>query len=78
MARWNMAFWRERLLEISGFDPIYRAAGDDVGLCWKLVGRGYNKPGPSLRPGLAPMQGPRESLLVAAARLRQGRSPGRA
>jgi cellulose synthase/poly-beta-1,6-N-acetylglucosamine synthase-like glycosyltransferase len=38
----NMAFWRERLLEIGGFDPIYRAAGDDVDVCWKLLDRGYN------------------------------------
>jgi hypothetical protein len=36
-----MAFWRERLLEIGGFDPIYRAAGDDVDACWKLLDRGY-------------------------------------
>jgi GT2 family glycosyltransferase len=38
----NMAFWRERLLEIGGFDPIYMAAGDDVDVCWKLLDRGYN------------------------------------
>ena len=37
-----MAFWRERLLEIGGFDPIYRAAGDDVDVCWKLLDRGYD------------------------------------
>jgi hypothetical protein len=33
----NMAFWRERLLDVGGFDPIYRAAGDDVDVCWKLL-----------------------------------------
>jgi O-antigen biosynthesis protein len=38
----NMAFWRERLLEIGGFDPIYRTAGDDVDVCWKLLDRGYD------------------------------------
>ena len=38
----NMAFWRERLVEIGGFDPIYRAAGDDVDVCWKLQDLGYN------------------------------------
>jgi GT2 family glycosyltransferase len=38
----NMAFWRERLLEIGGFDPTYRAAGDDVDVCWKLLDRGYD------------------------------------
>ncbi|HEU0021598.1 MAG TPA: glycosyltransferase [Dehalococcoidia bacterium] len=37
----NMAFRRSALLEIGGFDPIYRAAGDDVDLCWRLQERGY-------------------------------------
>jgi O-antigen biosynthesis protein len=37
----NMAFWRERLIEIGGFNPIYKAAGDDVDVCWKLLDRGY-------------------------------------
>jgi glycosyltransferase involved in cell wall biosynthesis len=32
----NMAFLRRRLLEVGGFDPRYRAAGDDVDLCWRL------------------------------------------
>jgi glycosyltransferase involved in cell wall biosynthesis len=32
----NMAFRRGRLIEIGGFDPRYRAAGDDVDLCWRL------------------------------------------
>jgi O-antigen biosynthesis protein len=38
----NMAFWRECLLEIGGFDPIYMVAGDDVDVCWKLLDRGYH------------------------------------
>ena len=37
----NMAFRREALEEIGGFDPIYRAAGDDVDVCWRLQNRGY-------------------------------------
>jgi hypothetical protein len=37
-----MAFWRDRLVEIGGFDPIYRAAGDDVDVCWKLQNLGYS------------------------------------
>jgi GT2 family glycosyltransferase len=37
----NMAFRREVLDEIGGFDPVYRAAGDDVDLCWRLQERGY-------------------------------------
>ena len=27
--------------EIGGFDPIYRSAGDDVDVCWRLQDRGY-------------------------------------
>ncbi|MBI2525947.1 MAG: glycosyltransferase [Candidatus Rokubacteria bacterium] len=37
----NMAFRREMLEEIGGFDPIFRAAGDDVDLCWRLQERGH-------------------------------------
>jgi GT2 family glycosyltransferase len=37
----NMAFRREVLEEIGGFDPLYRAAGDDVDVCWHLHDRGY-------------------------------------
>ncbi len=32
----NMAFRKEVLLEVGGFDPIYRSAGDDVDLCWRI------------------------------------------
>lgn len=37
----NMAFRREALEEIGGFDPIFHAAGDDVDLCWRLQDQGY-------------------------------------
>lgn len=37
----NMAVRRECLAEIGGFDPIYRAAGDDVDVCWRLQERGW-------------------------------------
>ena len=36
----NMAFRRDALAAIDGFDPRYRAAGDDVDLCWRLQARG--------------------------------------
>ena len=32
----NMAFRREVLMALSGFDPQYRTAGDDVDICWRL------------------------------------------
>jgi len=38
----NMAFWREVLDEVGGFDPVYTAAGDDVDLCWKALDRGWD------------------------------------
>jgi GT2 family glycosyltransferase/membrane protein implicated in regulation of membrane protease activity len=37
----NMAFRRDALVAIDGFDPRYRAAGDDVDLCWRLQARGW-------------------------------------
>jgi glycosyltransferase involved in cell wall biosynthesis len=32
----NMAFYKEALLRINGFDPQFKIAGDDVDLCWQL------------------------------------------
>ncbi|MEW5849183.1 MAG: glycosyltransferase [Myxococcota bacterium] len=37
----NMAFRRDALLAVGGFDPRYRAAGDDVDICWRLQERGW-------------------------------------
>jgi O-antigen biosynthesis protein len=37
----NMAFRRDVLLQLGGFDPIYRAAGDDVDICWRFQDAGY-------------------------------------
>lgn len=36
----NMAFRRQRLVGVGGFDPRYRAAGDDVDICWRLQQHG--------------------------------------
>jgi GT2 family glycosyltransferase len=36
----NMAFWRESLEAIGGFDPRFRSAGDDVDVCWRLQASG--------------------------------------
>lgn len=38
----NMAFRREALIAIGGFDPVYVTAGDDVDVCWKLLDRGQS------------------------------------
>jgi hypothetical protein len=36
-----MAFWKEKLVAVGGFDTCYRTAGDDVDLCWRLQQRGW-------------------------------------
>ena len=36
----NMAFYKWALADVGGFDPIFRKAGDDVDLCWRLQQRG--------------------------------------
>jgi glycosyltransferase involved in cell wall biosynthesis len=37
----NMAFTKEALDSIGGFEPIFAAAGDDVDLCWRLQNSGH-------------------------------------
>lgn len=37
----NMAFRRDVLLGLGGFDPVHRKAGDDVDICWRLMDAGY-------------------------------------
>jgi GT2 family glycosyltransferase len=37
----NMAFRRDALLGIGGFNPVYLRAGDDVDICWRLQARGH-------------------------------------
>lgn len=37
----NMAFRKAALEAIDGFDPQFRAAGDDVDLCWRLHSQGW-------------------------------------
>jgi O-antigen biosynthesis protein len=37
----NMAFRRNVLLEIGGFNPIFARAGDDVDVCWRVQRQGY-------------------------------------
>ena len=37
----NMAFRRQALSAIGGFDPRFRTAGDDVDICWKIQAKGW-------------------------------------
>ncbi len=37
----NMAFRRDALVAVGGFNPIYLRAGDDVDVCWRLQARGW-------------------------------------
>ena len=37
----NMAFYKRVLVEIGEFDPIFRQAGDDVDVCWRLLQAGH-------------------------------------
>ncbi len=32
----NMTFRKDALMKIGGFDPVYRCAGDDVDVCWRI------------------------------------------
>jgi hypothetical protein len=43
----NMAFKRQALLRLGGFDPQFRVAGDDVDICWRFLDSG-------LKIGFAP------------------------
>jgi GT2 family glycosyltransferase/sugar lactone lactonase YvrE len=36
----NMAFRRDALVAVGGFNPVYLRAGDDVDVCWRLQARG--------------------------------------
>ncbi len=36
----NMAFRRDALMSIDGFNPVYLRAGDDVDICWRLQAKG--------------------------------------
>jgi O-antigen biosynthesis protein len=37
----NMAFRKECLTKIGGFDPEFRVAGDDVDVCWRILQMGW-------------------------------------
>lgn len=37
----NMAFRKSALEQIGGFDPVFRTAGDDVDVCWRIQEQGW-------------------------------------
>jgi len=37
----NMAFRKDALLAVDGFNPVYARAGDDVDICWRLLQQGH-------------------------------------
>ncbi|WP_246113299.1 glycosyltransferase [Segetibacter aerophilus] len=37
----NLSVRKDVLMKIGGFDPMYRAAGDDVDVCWRIQEAGY-------------------------------------
>jgi O-antigen biosynthesis protein len=40
LAGCNMIFTRAALDQVGGFDPRFTSAGDDVDVCWRMLGRG--------------------------------------
>jgi len=66
----NMAFRREVLEELGGFDPIYTVAGDDVDLCWRVLDRDWQI---AFHPAAFVWHHPRSAV---AAYLRQQRGYG--
>jgi GT2 family glycosyltransferase len=68
----NMAFRREALMQVGGFDPRYDAAGDDVDVCWRIIERGGTL---GFSPAAMVWHHPRDSI---RAYWRQQRGYGRA
>ena len=38
----NMAFRKDALLQVEGFDSVFTSAGDDVDVCWKILEAGHD------------------------------------
>jgi GT2 family glycosyltransferase len=68
----NMAIHKSALEEIGGFDPQFRAAGDDVDVCWRLLDAGKRI---AFSPGAVVLHHRRRSI---RAYLRQQRGYGKA
>jgi GT2 family glycosyltransferase len=68
----NMAIRKDALQRIGGFDPQFRAAGDDVDVCWRLLDSGERI---GFSPGAVVLHHRRRSV---RAYLRQQRGYGKA
>jgi glycosyltransferase involved in cell wall biosynthesis len=68
----NMAFRKSALVEVGGFDPQFRVAGDDVDICWRLRDAGLEL---GFSPAAFVWHQPRTSI---GAYWRQQRGYGRA
>lgn len=68
----NMAFRKSALEAIGGFDPIFRVAGDDVDVCWRMQERGWTL---GFAPAAVVWHHPRDSI---GAFVRQQRGYGAA
>ena len=68
----NMAIRKAALEQIGGFDPQFRAAGDDVDVCWRLLDSGERI---AFSPGAVVLHHRRRSI---RAYLRQQRGYGKA
>lgn len=55
----NMAFRKEHLEAVGGFDPQFRAAGDDVDVCWRILDMGWTL---GYSPGAVVWHHPRDSV----------------
>jgi len=73
----NMAFRKSVLIEVGGFDPTYRTAGDDVDICWRIQKAGYSI---GFHPSAVVWASQKkfyQGLLEAAKRIWKGRSIAR-
>ena len=55
----NMAFWREAIDRVGGFDERFRQAGDDVDICWRIQAAGGTL---GFAPGAVVWHHPRQSV----------------
>ena len=71
----NCAFRRDALLAIGGFNPVFRRAGDDVDVCWRIQAQGWKSASRRRRScgiGIAPRHAPTGGSRLATAKVKPG------